>query len=72
MKLTTVPSTKPQIYRMTALKLIRANAGFETLTDRKIYRWMNALGIKKSASRPVGNHFESDDDFELKYKGPNN
>ena len=46
--------------KVTALKLIRANAGFETLTDRKIHRWMNAVGIKKSAGRPVCDQFEAE------------
>ena len=46
--------------KVTALKLIRANAGYETLTERKIHRWMNALGIKKSAGRPVCDQFEAE------------
>ena len=47
-------------YKVTALQIIRATAGYEHLTDRKIKRWMNALGIKKSAGRPVCEKFEAE------------
>ena len=46
--------------KVIALQLIRATEGFEHMTDRKIKRWMNALGIKKSTGRPVCGQFESE------------
>jgi len=46
--------------KVTALRLIRTSVGYENMTDRKIKRWMSALGIKKCAGRPVCDQFEAE------------